>query len=141
MRQIVTLLTWNPRPYEERRCCSDEPQLRRPDPRPSTLSRWTRKFRVALASSFAVTRRTVTSPIDPEVEVGTRVVTNHGREVGRVRGVLVDLPSGSTSYAVQRDGTDATAPVILLPRSAVGPAIDPDVAIVDERDIHVRRSA
>jgi sporulation protein YlmC with PRC-barrel domain len=137
MRQILTSLMWNPRPHEDRRCCSDEPVMRR-QVRSSAPARWSRKLRVAIPSSVAVFRRTVASPVEPQVQVGTRVVTNRGREIGWVRQVLVDLPDGATSYAVQGD---EAAPLILLPRSVIGPAPDPDVAVVDERVMHLRRSA
>ena len=100
-----------------------------------------RKLRVAVPSSFAVFRKTVASPVDPRVSIGTRVVTNRGREVGHVQRVLVDLPNGSTTYAVRLGDAYPVAPVLLLPRESIRSAHDPDVAIVDERAVALRRSA
>jgi hypothetical protein len=115
---------------EETRCCTDEPRV---TARSAALPRWSRKLRVALPSAFAVFRRTVREPARTDVPAGTPVRTRSGREVGRVREVMVALPSGRTSYAVDRvDGSD-DARVLLIPRQAL--QHDPDAlhAVVDER--------
>ena len=102
MRPTLSLLMWNTEPVQERRCCSDEPVGRLAASRPATARRWSRKLRVAVPSSFAVFRRAVSTPVDPSVAVGTRVVTTRGRELGHVREVLVALPAGRTTYAIQQ---------------------------------------
>ena len=140
MHPVITLLMSNQRPYEEWRCCSDDPLPRPRADRSGTTRRWSQKLRVAVPSAFAVFRRTVASPVEPRVMVGTRVVTTRGRDIGRVQNVLVELPHGSTPYAIKRDD-DSPAPVLLLPREAIRPAPDPDVAMVDERSAALRRSA
>lgn len=102
MRPTLSLLMWNTEPVQERRCCSDEPVGRLAASRPATARRWSRKLRVAVPSSIAVFRRSVSTPVDPSVVVGTRVVTTRGRELGHVREVLVALPAGRTTYAIQQ---------------------------------------
>ena len=142
MRPTLSLLMWNTEPVQERRCCSDEPVGRLAAFRPATARRWSRKLRVAVPSSFAVFRRAVSTPVDPSVVVGTRVVTTRGRELGHVREVLVALPAGRTTYAIQQGGQPVAAPVLLVPREAFRPARDHDVAVVDERAVPpLRKSA
>ena len=86
-------------------------------------------------------RRTVVAPVEPRVGVGTRVATTRGRESGHVREVLLTLPSGRTSYAIEGAG-EASAPVLLLPREAIRHADESDLAVVDERALpSLRRSA
>ena len=142
MRPTLSLLMWNTEPVQERRCCSDEPVGRLAASRPATARRWSRKLRVAVPSSFAVFRRAVSTPVDPSVVVGTRVVTTRGRELGHVREVLVALPAGRTTYAIQQGDQPVAAPVLLVPREAFRPARDDDVAVVDERAVPpLRKSA
>jgi hypothetical protein len=140
MKPVITLQMSDPRPYEERRCCSDDPLPRPRADRTGTTRRWSQKLRVAVPSAFAVFRRTVASPVEPRVAVGTRVVTNRGRDIGRVQNVLVELPHGSTTYAIKPDD-DPSAPVLLLPREAIRPGAGPNVAMVDERSAALRRGA
>ena len=131
-----------PNPVLEQRCCSDEPIGHLATTGPSAPRRWSRKLRVAVPSSFAVFRRTVAEPLEPRVAVGTKVITSKGRELGEVREVLVNLPTGRTSYAVQRGDRTVSEPVLLVPREVVRRAGDPDVAIVDHRAVSpLRKSA
>lgn len=143
MRPAVSLFLFDPTPTQERRCCSDEPVGRVSlDRRPAAPGRWTRKLRIAVPSSFAVFRRTVAAPVDPSVGVGTRVVTNRGRELGRVREVLVALPGGRTTYAIQQDDHPVAAPVLLVPREAFRRSPEGDAAVVDDRAVPpLRKSA
>ena len=115
------------RPEEDARCCTDEPRVA---DRPAAFARWSGKLRVALPSAIAVFRRTVREPARTQVPAGTPVRTRSGREVGRVREVVVALPSGRTSYAVDR--TDDTR-VLLIPRQALQHEPDDAHAVVDER--------
>jgi hypothetical protein len=100
--------------YEDTRCCTDEPPIVQ---RPAALRRWSSKIRVAVPSSQRVFRRTVREPLE-HVPAGTRVRTTAGRDVGRVRGIVVALPSGRASYTVH-DDRDADARVLLIPRHAL----------------------
>ena len=115
------------RSEEEMRCCTDEPRVAE---RQAALPRWSRKLRVALRSAIAVFRRTVREPARTEVPAGTPVRTRSGREVGRVREVVVALPSGRTSYAVDRSDD---ARVLLIPRQALQHEPEAAHAVVDER--------
>ena len=84
-------------------------------------------------------RRAVSTPVDPSVVVGTRVVTTRGRELGHVREVLVALPAGRTTYAVagSRRRTRAAGATRGVP-----PGADHDVAVVDEPAVPpLRKSA
>jgi hypothetical protein len=119
-----------PRYQEVTRCCTDEPRF---SERPATLSRWSTKLRVALPSAIAVFRRTVREPARTEVPAGTTVRTPSGREVGRVREVVVTLPGGRTSYAVDRGSGSGDARVLLIPRQALQHEPDASHAVVDER--------
>jgi hypothetical protein len=109
------------------RCCTDEP---RPVERPSALRRWSTKLTVAVPSSVRVFRRTVREPIEPRVPAGTLVRTTKGRNLGRVREVVVALPSGRASYAVHDAGAE-DARVLLIPRDALHTA--GGHAVVEER--------
>jgi sporulation protein YlmC with PRC-barrel domain len=64
------------------------------------------------------------------VPAGTLVRTTEGRSLGRVREVVVALPSGRASYAVHDAGTE-DARVLLIPRDAVHTA--GGHAVVEER--------
>jgi hypothetical protein len=97
------------------RCCTDEPPVVE---RPAAFRRWTSKLRVAVPSSVRVFRRAVREPLEPRVATGTLVRTTGGRDVGRVREVVVALPSGRASYAVDDVGAD-DARVLLIPRDAL----------------------
>jgi hypothetical protein len=97
---------------EIERCCTDVP---RPVGRPS---------------AFRVFRRAVREPIASRLPAGTLVRTTAGRDVGRVREVVVALPSGRASYAVD-DAHTGDARVLLIPREAVRTA-GPH-AVVEER--------
>jgi hypothetical protein len=142
MRPSVSLFMFDPHPARERRCCSDEPVGRNALDRPAAPRRWSRKLRIAVPSSLAVFRRTVATPVDPAVAVGTRVVTTRGRELGHVREVLVALPGGRTSYAIQQDDHPVVAPVLLVPRDAFRSTRDGGAAVVDERAVPpLRKSA
>lgn len=112
---------------EIERCCTDEP---RAVPRPSALRRWSSKLRIAVPSSVRVFRRTVREPLEPRVPAGTLVRTEEGRALGRVREVVVALPSGRASYAVHDAGAE-DARVLLIPRDAVHRA--GGHAVVEER--------
>jgi hypothetical protein len=97
---------------EDARCCTDEPQL---EARPAALRRWSSKLRVAVPSSLRVFGGAVRQPVRSQLPAGTPVRTPGGRRVGRVREVVVALPSGRTSYAVEHaDAGDAR--VLLIPR-------------------------
>jgi sporulation protein YlmC with PRC-barrel domain len=120
---------------EETRCCKDEPPVVE---RPGALSRWSSKLRVAVPSSLRVFRRTVREPLE-RVPAGTPVRTTAGRDVGRVRDVVVALPSGRASYTVH-DERDADARVLLIPRHALRTA--GAHAVIEERVLeNVARSA
>ena len=99
------------RSEEIARCCSDEP---RAVERPATLRRWTSKLRVAVPSSLRVFGGSVRQPVQQRVPAGTLVRTPAGRDVGRVREVVVALPSGRASYAVDDLHTE-DARVHLIP--------------------------
>jgi hypothetical protein len=121
--------------YEDTRCCTDEPPVLE---QPGALRRWSSKLRFAVPSSLRVFRRTVHEPLE-RVPPGTRVRTNAGRDVGRVRDVVVALPSGRASYTVH-DERDADARVLLIPRHALRSA--GVHAVVEERVLeNVARSA
>jgi sporulation protein YlmC with PRC-barrel domain len=120
---------------DTRRCCTDEPPVVE---RPAALRRWSSKLRVAVPSSLCVFRRTVREPLE-RVPAGTPVRTTAGRDVGRVRDVVVALPSGRASYTVH-DERDADARVLLIPRHALRTA--GAHAVVEERVLEdVARSA
>jgi sporulation protein YlmC with PRC-barrel domain len=120
---------------DTRRCCTDEPPVVE---RPAALRRWSSKLRVAVPSSLRVFRRTVREPLE-RVPAGTPVRTTAGRDVGRVRDVVVALPSGRASYTVH-DERDADARVLLIPRHALRTA--GAHAVVEERVLEdVARSA
>ena len=112
---------------EIERCCTDMPPVVE---RPSALRRWSTKLTVAVPSSVRVFRRTVREPLEPRVPAGTLVRTTEGRILGRVREVVVALPSGRASYAVH-DAGDEDARVLLIPRDAVRTARGH--AVVEER--------
>lgn len=112
---------------EDRRCCSDEPHM---EARPAALRRWTAKLRVAVPSSLRVFGGTVRQPLRTQVPAGTLVRTPAGRDVGRVREVVVALPSGRASYAVD-DVHTHDARVLLIPRDALRTA--GAHAVVEER--------
>ena len=109
------------------RCCTDAPHVIE---RPSALRRWSSKLKVAVPSSVRVFRRTVREPLEPRVPAGTLVRTTEGRSLGRVREVVVALPSGRASYAVHDAGAE-DARVLLIPRDAVRTA--GGHAVVEER--------
>ena len=113
-------------PEETRRCCTDEPRL---VSRPSVVRRWSAKLRVAVPSSLRVFGGTVRQPIRTRVPAGTLVRTPAGRPVGRVREVVVALPSGRASYAVHDARTD-DARVLLIPQEHLRE--DGEHALVDE---------
>jgi hypothetical protein len=120
---------------DTRRCCTDEPPVVQ---RPAAFRRWSSKLRVAVPSSLRVFRRTVREPLE-RVPAGTPVRTTAGRDVGRVRDVVVALPSGRASYTVH-DERDADARVLLIPRYALRTA--GAHAVVEERVLEdVARSA
>jgi len=130
MRPNPLLFTHAFRRYEEEtRCCSDEPRVAE---RPAAFRRWSTKLRVALPSAIAVFRRTVREPAPTAVPAGTPVRTSAGREVGHVREVVVALPSGRASYAVDRAG-ESDARVLLIPRQALRQEPHAPHAVVDER--------
>ena len=112
---------------EDTRCCTDEPPVA---VRPAAFRRWTSKLRVAVPSSLRVFGGTVRQPLATQVPTGTLVRTPTGRDVGRVREVVVALPSGRASYAVDDVHTD-DARVLLIPRDAVRTA--GAHAVVEER--------
>ena len=112
---------------EIERCCTDVP---RPVERPSALRRWSSKLSIAVPSSVRVFRRVVREPIAPRLPAGTLVRTTAGRDVGRVREVVVALPSGRASVAVDEAHT-GDARVLLIPRAAVRTA--GGHAVVEER--------
>jgi sporulation protein YlmC with PRC-barrel domain len=97
------------------RCFTDVP---RAVERPSALRRWSSKLKVAVPSSVRFFRRTVREPLEPRMPPGTLVRTSEGRNLGRVREVVVALPSGRASYAVH-DARTEDARVLLIPRDAV----------------------
>jgi hypothetical protein len=111
---------------EIERCCTDVP---RPVERPSALRRWSSRLSIAVPS-VRVFRRAVREPIAPRLPAGTLVRTTAGRDVGRVREVVVALPSGRASVAVD-DALSADAPLLLIPRDAVRTA--GGHAVVEER--------
>jgi hypothetical protein len=112
---------------EIERCCTDVPPVVE---RPSALGRWSSKLKLAVPSSVRVFRRTVREPLEPRVPAGTLVRTTEGRDLGRVREVVVALPSGRASYAVH-DAAAHDARVLLIPRDAVRTA--GGHAVVEER--------
>jgi hypothetical protein len=114
---------------EIERCCTDVPPV---GERPSALRRWSSKLRVAVPSSVRVFRRTVREPLEPRVPAGTLVRTTEGRNLGRVREVVVALPSGRASYAVHDAGSH-DARVLLIPRDALHTA--GTHAVVEEREL------
>jgi sporulation protein YlmC with PRC-barrel domain len=63
------------------------------------------------------------------VDAGTPVISSSGREVGRVSGLMVELPSGRASYAVESEASHGR--VLLLPRDALRRA--EDSVVVEER--------
>jgi hypothetical protein len=97
---------------QDARCCTDEPQL---EARPAALRRWSSKLRVAVPSSLRVFGGAVRQPVRQGVPAGTPVRTPAGRTVGWVREVVVALPSGRASYAVD-DAEPGDARVLLIPR-------------------------
>ena len=109
---------------EIERCCTDMPPVVE---RPSALRRWSTRLTVAVPSSVRVFRRTLR---EPRVPAGTLVRTTEGRDLGRVREVVVALTSGRASYAVHDAGAE-DARVLLIPRDAVHTA--GDHAVVEER--------
>ena len=117
------------------RCCTDRPRAIR---RASALRRWSWKLKVAVPSSVRVFRRTVREPLEPRLGPGTLVRTTQGRDVGRVREVLVALPSGRASYAVHDVRSD-DARVLLIPRDAL--RTSGAHAVVEERVLAGSRSA
>ena len=124
------------RSEEIARCCSDEP---RSAERPSALRRWSSKLRVAVPSSIRVFGGSVRQPVQERVPAGTLVRTPAGRDVGRVREVVVALPSGRASYAVDDLGTQ-DARVHLIPHEHLRTA--GAHAVVEERVLEgVARSA
>ena len=108
------------------RCCTDEPRFAE---RPPALRRWSSKLRVAVPSSLRVFGGAVRQPVH-HVPAGTPVRTPAGRSVGRVREVVVALPSGRASYAVD-DPHAPDARVLLIPREAL--RTSGAHAVVDER--------
>jgi hypothetical protein len=113
------------------RCCTDEPRFEaRPQARPAALRRWSSKLRVAVPTSFRVFGGAVRQPIHHQVPAGTQVRTPAGRTVGRVREVVVALPSGRASYAVDR-AEPGDARVLLIPREDL--RTSGSHAVVDER--------
>ena len=98
--------------HVDTRCCTDEP---RPAARPTVLRRWSTKLRVAVPTSVRVFGGSVRQPVRTQVPAGTLVRTSAGRDVGRVREVVVALPSGRASYAVDDPHSD-DARVLLIPR-------------------------
>ena len=98
--------------HEDTRCCTDEP---RRVARPTVLRHWSSKLRVAVPTSVRVFGGSVRQPLQTRVAAGTLVRTPDGRDVGRVREVVVALPSGRASYAVDDAHTD-DARVLLIPR-------------------------
>lgn len=111
----------------EARCCTDEPN---PVERPSALRRWSSKLRIAVPVSARVFGGAVRQPVQARVPAGTPVRTSAGRHVGRVREVVVAVPSGRASYAVD-DGETADARVLLIPQTALRTA--GAHAVVEER--------
>ena len=109
---------------EIERCCTDMPPVVE---RPSALRRWSTRLTVAVPSSVRVFRRTLRAP---RVPAGTLVRTTEGRDLGRVREVVVALTSGRASYAVHDAGAE-DARVLLIPRDAVHTA--GAHAVVEER--------
>jgi hypothetical protein len=114
------------------RCCTDEP---RPISRPTTLRRWSSKLRIAVPASVRVFGGAVREPVQTRVPAGTPVRTPAGRHVGRVREVVVAVPSGRTSYAVDdaqtEDARAVDARVLLIPQAALRTA--GAHAVVEER--------
>jgi len=122
--------------HEETRCCTDAPRLAE---RPPALRRWSSKLRVAVPSSIRVFGGSVRQPVQERVPAGTLVRTPTGRDVGRVREVVVALSSGRASYAVD-DLRAPDARVHLIPHEQLRTA--GAHAVVEERVLEgVGRSA
>ena len=113
---------------EDARCCTDEPRVVPRLHRQPALRRWSSKLRVAVPSSIRVFGGAVRQPVPTRVPAGTPVRTPSGRHVGRVREVVVALPSGRASVAV--DGSE-DARVLLIPHEAL--RSEGSHAVVDER--------
>jgi PRC-barrel domain len=94
----------------------------------------------AIGPSFALFRHQIAEPLGGGLDVGMPVVSSSGRELGTVSGVVVEIGSGRTSYAVASEET-LEGHVLLLPREAFRE--DPAAGVIDEHVLQelTRRSA
>ena len=112
----------------DERCCTDERAI---TTRPAATAGWARKLKSAVPASLAAFRGTLRAPVDSP-GVGSRVVTEGGTQLGRVKDVVVGLETGRTSYEVSPGRTaPGESPAILVPGDSLREGAEEDVFVAD----------